>query len=180
MKSWMPALGMSVYLWLSVPFVRPVISWFRARGLLRFSIGLIVLVLVVGVTNSFAKRGGFKSFFRTLVLVLISCIYVLIIRYWVFAPEEGIHFIQAGFLAYLFYRPLSEKWISPGRAAGAACAFAAIVVALEETIQICVPSRVFDWQDIARGIVGSFLALPLLVFVLVPRKKTDTLKEFPL
>ncbi len=69
-------------------------------------------------------------------------------------PIEHVHFLKFGALAFfLFYSqteqtPLSTRLVQ-------AASTAAVVGFLEETLQLFVPNRYFDWRDIALNWCGS-------------------------
>lgn len=77
-------------------------------------------------------------------------------------PEERLHFIEYGVLAYLLHRALLMDW---GRAPayGWALVLATLIGAGDEGIQYLLPNRYFQFSDICLNSASAALGL-ILVF----------------
>jgi hypothetical protein len=168
MNSWWPAVLFSVYLVGSTPFVRSISNFLRERGLLR---GFIV-VLSVGLVCAFMHVWvrTHRTFSRKRLGVLAVGVLIYGVSMWrlVQAPEERVHFLQMSLLTYLFYRPLVLRY-RERRALGEAALLAAGIGMVEESVQIYIPSRFFDWRDMGINVLAAFLAGTFLA-LLVPRR----------
>lgn len=128
---------------------RPVAEWLRAQGLLRGSLMVAATLLVIGLIRQGRPHRALSARLWTRT-ALVAAAYVGVGRYAAMAPEEWAHFLHMAILVYLGMR--CWPWPQAGAAALA-------VGALEETVQLWAPGRVFAWRDIGLNAAGVLLAL---------------------
>ena len=90
-------------------------------------------------------------------------------------PEEKIHFLQFGFLAFLVRKALSFDYPVKVQYAGAVV-ITAVIGTLDEVLQFFLPTRFFDVKDIALNILAGIIAIAAYEVIhnrlnLLPRKK---------
>jgi hypothetical protein len=152
-KRWLAPLVLTLWLWGSVPFVRVISDWLRDHGLLRTCIGVagivVVLVFVCFVRRLTPPLSGLRWAMLTSLLGLTVLVMMTVVQ----RPEEGVHFLQIGLLAFLVWRALPQT----RGALGWAVLAGTLVGAVEEAIQSVVPGRVCDWRDIGMSAAAAVL-----------------------
>lgn len=149
-----------IYSTLSV--VRPVCeilkknAWF-APGI-NFILGGLLIVLLLRLIMTMRKRRLLSYFL--LLGVLLCYLYGLVkIEY----PEEKIHFLEYGFLAYLIYRALRLDYSKILSYTGAFI-LTTVLGWIDEGIQHILPNRYYQNEDVFLNSVSGVLAL-LLIFI---------------
>jgi len=138
-------------IYLSLPYMRSVLNYIQetiGQDTLRF----IINGLLLGVTAVFLfllrKKISSKSFLFSFVPILLISIFVLPN----ILPEERVHFIEYGLLAFLVFS-------ATGRNIELTLFFVFTVGAVDEIIQYFLPNRVGDLRDVAINAIGGALGL---------------------
>ena len=148
---WLAPLVLTLWLWGSVPFARVISDWLRDHGLLQICIGAAGLVVILVFVFCVRRQTPPLSGLRWVMLTGLLGLTVLVMMHVVQAPEERVHFLQIGLLTLLVWRALPQT----RGALGWAVLAGTLVGAVEEAMQIMVPSRVFDWRDIGMSAAAA-------------------------
>ncbi len=161
-RYWFFVVAWVIGIYSTLSAVRPVCellkqnAWF-APGISLFLITLLI-ILSLGLIRGMPKKSLLSYFL--LAGVLLCYIYGLVsIKY----PEEKIHFLEYGFLAYLIYRALR---LDCSRILSYAGAFILTTVFgwIDEGIQHILPNRYYQNEDVFLNAISGALAL-LLIFI---------------
>lgn len=134
----------------------------------------LILVAATILTQGLRVRPGGAEIG---VAVGVTAIYVLLgVR---MAIPERSHLMEYGVLAVLVYEAIDERVTNGHRIPlPAACTFVAtsVIGVIDEGIQAVLPSRVFDWRDIAFNILAAFAAVAGMVMLRCERKRSKTFR----
>ncbi|MBN1522659.1 MAG: VanZ family protein [Candidatus Aureabacteria bacterium] len=138
----------------SAAFARNISSWIRTffgadyfRYAAHASLVFFAFILIV----IFLKHH--LSVCRCVPFFLLLCVTGIIV-FRIKLPEEKIHFLEYGALAFLAARDVFKREKKRG-ALFAALAFCLFVGFCDEVFQFFLPSRFFDWRDLAFNGIGS-------------------------
>jgi len=148
---WLAPLVLTLWLWGSVPFGRVISDWLRDHGLLRPCIGAAGLVIGLAFVFFVRRQTPPLSRLRWAMLTGLLGLTGLVMIHVVQVPEECVHFLHIGLLAWLVWRALPQT----RGALGWAVLAGTLVGAIEEAIQIVVPSRICDWRDISMSAAAA-------------------------
>jgi len=150
----------TLFIYTTLPFVRPVCNYLKAHLPFSFSINFLLIATILYVTGPWIlklKKAG----------LVLSCMYILTLLIYIAGmiylelPEERIHFLQYGILVYFVFRTLT--FYSSGIKV---YALSFIVVALigwgDEGIQRLLPQRYFEWKDVGLNCISAALGLCLI------------------
>jgi hypothetical protein len=165
---WFAPLLFTVYLWISVPFIRPASEWLRERSLLRPFLGVLGGLLAAALAREVRARRLTAA--RWFAAGLTIATFIAGMQRSGRAPEEKIHWIQMGLLTYLFYRALTTDRAASCHA-WTAGALAMAMGCIEEVLQKWVSSRVYDPRDLFFSVAAALLTAMLLY--LVDRQPSD-------
>jgi len=167
-KYWLHASLWLLFLYGSIPFVRPICEKLREVapfGVLVNSIFVIAFILIC----FFLIR---RRRIRPLTYVLL--ISAVILYAWgliaIEIPEERVHFLQYGILAYFIYRAMRLD-IKGFRAYAVVIVMTFFLGWIDEGIQHLTPGRYFGWKDVFLNAIGGILGL-FLNFIY--RREMDT------
>jgi len=148
---WLAPLVLTLWLWGSVPFGRAISDWLRDHGLLQTCIGAAGIILILAFVFFVRRRTPLLSGLRWAMLMGLFSLTVLLMMTVVQTPEERVHFLQIGLLAFLIWRALPQTCGALGWVVLAGI----LAGAVEEAIQIMVPGRVCDGRDIGMNAVAA-------------------------
>lgn len=124
---------------------------------LAFSIGLLLVLAAIAAHGLRVRPAGIE----VAAILGITAVYIIVLARIVI-PEERSHLIEYSVVALLIHEALLEREHN-GRPvpAPAMLALAATVAigALDELVQLAIPSRVFDWRDIGFNTLAAILAI---------------------
>lgn len=156
-KRWLIAFGYVGFIYATLGVVRAPISFLRAHGVLRLSLGLMYVVCFFLLFGTLFKQRP-APLWRYFVLCLIGGLYFLVGK-WVRTPEEQIHFFQYGLVGVFYARALQLHWDSRVKVVVAALILATIAGTIDEILQGFLPSRHYDTRDIFLNAISAFLGL---------------------
>lgn len=156
-RYWLQALGWVACIYITLPIVRPICEFLRKAILFNLVVNTTIL-LVIGILIIFfcVRRQISKT--SLLFFVFLAVISYGSIASFVKIPEEKIHFLEYGLLAFLLFRALrvnksefkSYLW--------------ALILTLafgwaDEGIQHLLPNRYYDTRDVVFNLLGGVLGL---------------------
>jgi hypothetical protein len=125
--------------------VRPICNWLKTTIPFSQTMAVIFVVLVVLLLIKGLMTKGL-SWQRKLLFSLIMGAYILLLQS-VEYPEEKVHLLEYGVLAYLLYKAF--EWCRvPFQHILAVVLIGALVGYGDEVIQYFLPNRYFEWSDV--------------------------------
>lgn len=162
-KYWFFSAGWVALIYLTLSIVRSASNFLGnvLPSLLYYDV--FVVVSIITVITIFFFRFRIKYISTAVLLIGLIGIYIIIL-YYVKYPDEKIHFIQYGLLAYFLFRALRCDY---SRIISYIGAF--VLTTLfgwgDEIIQYFLPSRYYDLRDVGLNAISGLLSL-CLVFIL--------------
>jgi len=156
-RSWLEAFIWLLCIYASIPFVRPLCEALRQMVLLNVTVFSSTIILAGLFVHSLGNSKRRQPLTWALIVLAVLCyaygFYVVTI------PEERLHFIQYGVLAFLVHRAIREdiKAALPSYL----CAFFLTVALgwLDEGIQAITPGRFYAFNDVLLNAVSAALGL---------------------
>ncbi len=159
-RLWLWTLAVVVAIYATIGFGSTVAGLLREGGLLEASLFLGAMCLVgatVVAQGLRARPGGVE----VAVALGVAVVYLLVLMR-VASPVERSHLIEYSVLAVFLYEALTER-ASHGRRVPLPAVLAVLATALmgavDEVIQLFVPSRVFDPVDIVFNALAGVMAV---------------------
>ncbi len=159
-KYWTLSLLWTVLIYTTLSFARDVSEFLRVR--VPFGLGInILLGIMLGAVLFYALLKIKDSWKRKTAVIALGCLYV-VSAYFIKYPEEKIHFVEYGVLAYFIFNALSVDFKLI--ASASATFFLTAMIGLgDEGIQHILPKRYFDWNDVIlnaySGGLGTILTI---------------------
>lgn len=156
------ALGWTLAIYITLYPARPVCEFLKRTIPFELWINIFLAACLSGIAILFFRKYKVTDF-RGYVLLLITVSGYLYGLATIPHPEEKIHFIEYGILAYLVFRALMldhGKW----EAYAGAFALTAALGWVDEGIQHLLPNRYYQTSDVVLNAVSGLLGL-LLVYV---------------
>ncbi|MFH1283183.1 MAG: VanZ family protein [bacterium] len=161
---WFAALGVLFFIYMTLGISRPVLNYLierNLRGLVVFVLlGAFFACIVYSVIkyNLLTKRNW--PFFA-----IIAVAYGVSLNKFTVQPEEKIHFVEYGILAFLLYRALKidikNKIIL--------CISSLVLIFMfglgDELIQKVLPNRYYDIRDVYLNFVSGALVISMMAFI---------------
>lgn len=168
-RLWLLALATLIAIYSTIPFSQP-ISNFIQRNHLHGAFFLTGLILV-GLTITLLGVSQKTTSIQVGTVIGVSTVYLLIfLRLEI--PQDRTHLIEYGILASLIYLALNERKINqPTKLpiAFMAMIFSSIAGTIDEFLQLLVPNRYFDLNDILFNTLASCFSI-FVVGILKKRK----------
>mgnify|MGYP001616580241 FL=1 len=161
-KYWVWALGWTLAIYITLYPVRPVCEFLKRTIPFELWINIFLAACLSGIAILFFRKYKVTDF-RGYVLLLITVSGYLYGLATIPHPEEKIHFIEYGILAYLVFRALRLDHGAGAAYAGAFALTAALGWA-DEGIQHLLPNRYYQTFDVVLNAVSGLLGL-LLAYV---------------
>ncbi|MDP3920225.1 MAG: VanZ family protein [Candidatus Omnitrophota bacterium] len=162
MRHWFAPAVWTLLIYTTVPVGRFAVNYLKANTayalLVNVLIGLIFAVLLIVLRTRLRIR-RLDTYLR-LTLIIAACITAMT---YVETPEEKIHFLEYGLLAFLIWRALRLQGLSRYVMAQA-LALSFLVGWFEEFLQWLHPGRYYDFRDVVINTVGAFIGL-LITYV---------------
>ena len=157
-RLWAWTLAVVVAIYSTLGLARTLSDELRNREVLDNTFFLAFVVLVVAVViRALRLRGGTEIF-----AVLATAIVYLMMFLRMASPEERSHLLEYGVVALLIHAALGERasnGVAVARPALLAIAVTSAIGAVDECIQIFIPSRVFDPVDIGFNALAALMAV---------------------
>lgn len=155
-------MGWTLAIYITLYPVRPVCEFLKRTIPFELWINIFLAACLSGITILFFRKYKVTDF-RGYVLLLITVSGYLYGLAAISHPEEKIHFIEYGILAYLVFRALRLDHGAWAAYAGA-LALTAALGWVDEGIQHLLPNRYYQTSDVVLNAVSGLLGL-LLVYV---------------
>lgn len=162
-RYWLYVFGLVSLIYSTLYIVRPVCAFLKATTPFPLLINtLCVVLLIFLVIGVWVKTRITKlSSYFILGMVLFGYIYgITVIQY----PEEKIHLIEYGFLAYLAVKAIRVDVQKP-IAYGYAFLLVSIFGWIDEGIQYVLPNRYYQIEDVILNSISGALGLALVFIV---------------
>ncbi len=175
-RLWAWTLGVVVTIYSTLGLARTLAGGLRDQDL-QAAVFVLAALLVVTATIAMARKirpGGTEIGVALGVVAVYLLVFVRMT-----APVERSHLIEYGVVALLVHEALKERSGRGRRVfspAWLAIAVTALVGAIDETIQIFIPSRVFDPVDIGFNTLAAVMAVAASV-VLGRARRRDRLRS---
>ena len=157
LRFWLEALFWLLCIYASIPFVRPLCEALRQMVLLNVTVFSSTFILAGLFVRSLGNSKRRQPLTWALIVLAVLCytygFYVVTI------PEERLHFIQYGILAFLVYRALCEDIKTTFHCYLFAFLLTSAFGWLDEGIQAVTPDRFYSLKDIFLNSVSAVLGL---------------------
>ena len=154
---WLRVLAWVGIIYASLPGVRPLCDFLKAKTpfliLINSFIAIVLIVLAVEIIRWRVWKGAFSYFL--IWSIFVSYGYLLL---FLKIPEEKIHLIEYGFLAFLVFRAVSLDYQGIKRYA-MAFVISSLLGWLDEVIQHFLPNRYYQNSDVLLNMVSAGLGL---------------------
>lgn len=154
LSAWALAAGWTALIYSTLSLVRPACEFLKARTPFAVIINAALLAVLAAVVFAarrqlFTRRGVWLA---VAILLYLGGLWVLKV------PEEKIHFLEYGLLAVLVYRAVRMD-AGAVRAYIAAFLITCLLGWADEGIQHLLPSRYFQWNDVALNCLSAAIGL---------------------
>lgn len=163
---WSLSAVWTIFIYATLGIVRPICEFLRQWGALNFLVsGAIIVTIIAAVWLALLRRPPRqKRVYLFLILILAAYAGLMV---YLRIPEERVHLLQYGMLAFLIYRA-AKLDVADIRAYGVSLSLTSLLGWIDECLQHITPGRFFDWKDVLLNAVSAALALAL-IFVLQNR-----------
>lgn len=157
---WALAMGWTLVIYATLYPVRPVCEFLKKTIPFDLWVNIFLVACLSGIVMLFFRKYKVTDFLRYVLLLIVFSGYVYGLTTITY-PEEKIHFIEYGLLAYLIFRALR---LDHGARAAYAGAFAltAVLGWGDEGIQHLLPNRYYQTSDVVLNAVSGLLGLILV------------------
>lgn len=170
-RLWLWTLIVLVAIYSTMGSARAVVEGLRERGLLEFSVSVVLLLVGVVVAVQWLRR---RPRWREISVAFTVTAAYLMALVRIPHPEERTHLIEYGLVALLIHKALLERR-SHARSGPApavlAVAATAVLGLLDEGVQALLPSRVFDLRDIGFNAFAGLMAISASVALAWARRR---------
>ena len=170
-KYWSTALGFLFFIYSTLYIVRPICTFLKATTPFPLLVNALCITLLTFLLIAIGAkiRGAKFSSYLIFSFVLLAYIYgIVTIQY----PEEKIHFIEYGILAFLLFRAIRLDIQKQPVAYVYAFLLITIFGWIDEGIQYLLPNRYYQVEDVILNSVSGGLGL-LLVFICKREQKVE-------
>lgn len=156
---WISACCLLFVIYSTLYIVRPICTFLKGSSYFPLSMNLMMIVFLSLSVYYFVSRDSIKlkSSYYLLFFVIGFYIYCII---QIKQPEEKLHFIEYGLLAFIVYKALSFDF-SMWPSLGLAFLITLICGWGDEGIQHILPNRFYDIKDVQLNGMSSLLGLCL-------------------
>lgn len=167
-KYWISAGCLFFVIYSTLYIVRPICTFLRGFSYFPLSMNLMMVVFLSLTIYYFVSKDSIK-------LKSTYCLLFLVIGFYIYniiqikSPEEKLHFIEYGILAFLVYKALLFDF-SMWPSLGLAFLITSICGWGDEGIQHILPNRVYQIEDVRLNSMSGLLVL-CLAYVFEREKK---------
>ena len=158
-RLWLWTAVVVIAIYSTLGLARVLADELRSRELAdaAFGWGFVLILLAIVALGLRTRPGGLEI---GVALGVVAVYLLVLVRMAI--PEERTHVVEYGIVAILIHEALAEQQTidRPVRApATTALGLAITIGAVDELLQLALPSRVFDVRDIVTNAVSALLAL---------------------
>lgn len=167
-KYWVYVWGWVFYIYSTLYVGRPVCTYLKETLPFSLLINALMAVLLILLVIGMVSKGHMTKPSSYFILAMVLSVYIyglVMIQY----PEEKIHFIEYGFLAYLVYKAVRLDVQEP-MAYGYAFLLISALGWIDEGIQYLLPNRYYQIEDVILNSISGALGLGL-VFIFKREQK---------
>ncbi|MFH1782999.1 MAG: VanZ family protein [Candidatus Omnitrophota bacterium] len=143
--------------------VRPICNFLKKNAPFNEIVSLSLVVLFIFIVGIFFKKTKIKNIATYFLLALVACLYIITFKYIEY-PEERIHLVQYGILAFLIYKALSFR-LNGIRPYLIAFLLTSLIGWGDELIQGILPNRYYQTTDVMLNSVSGSLSLFLTYII---------------
>ncbi len=158
-KYWISAGCLLLVIFSTLYIVRPICTYLKCFSYFPLLMNLMMIVFLSLSVYYFVSRNSIKLMTTYYLLLLIIGFYIYSILQ-IKQPEEKLHFIEYGLLAFLVYKALSFDF-SMRSSFGFAFLITLFWGWCDEGIQHILPNRVYDIKDVRLNGMSGLLGLCL-------------------
>ena len=161
-RYWLYVFGFLSLIYSTLYIVRPICTFLKASTPFPLLINTLCIVLLILLAIGIRMKVRIVQLSSYILLGMVFSVYLyglVTLQY----PEEKIHFIEYGFLAYLVFKAIRVDIQKP-IVYGYAFLLTSIFGWIDEGIQYCLPNRYYQIEDVILNCVSAALGL-FLVFV---------------
>lgn len=169
---WLQVIVWVGIIYASLPWVRPLCDFLKAKTPFLFLINSLMAVVFVLLAVEMGRRRvlkGASSYFLVWGIFVVYGYLLFLLK----VPEEKIHLIEYGFLAFLVFRAVDLDYRGVKRY-GIAFVVSSLLGWMDELIQHFLPNRYYQSSDVLLNILSAGLGL-VVVFIF----QSKSAKSFP-
>lgn len=163
MKRWLPAGLWTGLIYATLAVVRPVCTFLKQFAGFSFAINTVLVLLAVLGVVIFIRKKYLRRPSSYLLLAAVLALYAREMAVLTI-PEERLHLIEYGVLAFLVFRALvldlSDRWAFP-----AAFLITFLIGWGDEGIQYLLPDRYYQFSDVVLNGFSAALGLAMVYVV---------------
>ena len=159
LRCWSDVVAWTLIIYSTLYIVRPICEFLKANTPFE----LIVNVVMYSILFSVAVFSFQKKIFKSSSWILIAFVFLayVVVFIWLKIPEEKIHLIEYGILAFLIFRAAVLDF-GETRSYAISFVLASLIGWGDEGIQYLLPNRYYEWHDVFINCISVMLGLFLL------------------
>lgn len=161
-RYWLYVFGFLGIIYSTLYIVRPICTFLKATTPFPLLINTLCIVLLILIAAGIRMTLSIRHRSSYILLSIVLFVYlfgIVTLQY----PEEKIHFIEYGFMAYLVFKAIRVDIQKP-IVYGYAFLLTSIFGWIDEGIQYCLPNRYYQLDDVVLNSISAALGL-IIVFV---------------
>lgn len=161
-RYWLYVFGFLGIIYSTLYIVRPICTFLKATTPFPLLINTLCIVLLILIAMGIRMTLSIRHRSSYILLSIVLFVYFFGIVTFQY-PEEKIHFIEYGFMAYLAFKAIRVDIQKP-IVYGYAFLLTSIFGWIDEGIQYCLPNRYYQLDDVVLNSISAALGL-IIVFV---------------
>ncbi|MCK4881526.1 MAG: VanZ family protein [Candidatus Omnitrophica bacterium] len=158
-RRWILAGAWTGLIYSTLYIVRPICEFLKQYAGFSFFVNAGIVFFGISIVLVFVKTKRIRRRLTYALLFLVIAVYSLGMT-WLSIPEERLHFVEYGVLAFLIYRALILD-LRAGQSFLAAFAITSLIGLGDEGIQYLLPNRYYQFKDVCLNSASAALGLAL-------------------
>lgn len=162
-RAWAATGAYTAFLFLSLPLAPTFWAWLRQHRLAILALNVLIGAVLALWAFYVSTRLKTRRLLRLALLAPLLATYGYALSKLPY-PQERLHFVEYGFLAFFLYRTLhlmASRWAS----VRATVAIGFVVGMVDEVVQYFLPNRVFDPRDLAANAAAVLLGVGITLVI---------------